>query len=50
MLRRYLCLGAFLLLLALGVAACGGSGKSSTAKTIVDPDPPAKPMPAGKAG
>jgi hypothetical protein len=51
MLGRFLCLGAFLLLLALGVAACGGSaGKSSPTNTVVDPDQPAKPSPAGKAG
>jgi hypothetical protein len=50
MLRRFLCLGA-LLLIVLGVAACGGSSKSpSPTKTVVDPDAGAKPSPAGKGG
>jgi hypothetical protein len=52
MARRFLCLGAFLLLIVLGVAACGGgsSGKARTEKTVPDPDAGAKPSPAGKGG
>jgi hypothetical protein len=48
---RSLCLGVLFILIVLCVAACGGSGKSSTpTKTVADPDAGARPNPAGGKG
>jgi hypothetical protein len=47
MVRRFLLLGAAMLLLLLGVPACSDNNKGKAAPTVTDPDGNYVPKPAG---
>jgi hypothetical protein len=51
MVRRFLCLGAVLLVVLLVIPSCGGGGDTKPKSTVVDKAPaPPTPSPAGKGG
>jgi hypothetical protein len=50
MIRRWLCLGALLLLIVLSVPACDNNTKTNTGPVATDPDKIATPRAGGKAG
>jgi hypothetical protein len=50
MVRRFLCLGAIVLLLLLSIPACGGGSTTRKGEPVPDPDSGARPKPAGRGG